>query len=187
MGMLDSTYAYCAALEKRGYVKLGGGMFSQVFGKGNCAIKVGHSDDWPEYVEWATQAGFAGTFAPKVYSLKFHRGFYRGFYVAVMERLVCTMAELKIVNDYCCNNRYEDAYEALQQGTGRRFKETVIGFDDLRAFGQLVNDAGFSDDMHDGNVMLRSDGQIVLTDPSSHRSDQSRLRIKRGSVTTPSM
>ena len=183
MGMLDSTYAYCAALEKRGYVKLGGGMYSVVYAlNADFAIKVGHTDNWPNYIEWATQAGFAGTFAPKVYSLKFHRGFY----VAIMERLACTMADLRAGNGYHSKDHYEMAYVALREGAGRRFEEKVDGFEHLKAFGRLAYEAGFNDDLHDDNVMLRRDGQIVLIDPSSRPSHKARLRIKRGLVTTPS-
>ena len=184
MGMLDSTYAYCAALEKRGYVKLGGGLYSVVYAiNADFAIKVGHNDNWPNYIEWATQAGFAGTFAPKVYSLKFHRGFY----VAIMERLACTIADLRAGNGgRRSKDHYEMAYKALLGGAGLRFNEKADGFEHLKAFGRLAYEAGFNDDLHDGNVMLRRDGQIVLIDPSSNPPNKARLRIKRGLVTTPS-
>ena len=191
MGMLDGAYAYCAALEKRGYVKLGGGLYSVVYAiNADFAIKVGHNDNWPNYIEWATQAGFAGTFAPKVYSLKFHRGFY----VAIMERLACTMADLRADNGCPSKDHYEMVYKALRESAGRRFRESAgrifeekaDGFEDLKAFGGLAYEAGFNDDLHRGNVMLRRDGQIVLIDPSSNPPNKARLRIKRGLVTTPS-
>ena len=73
---------------------LGKGMYANVFAIPNTdkVIKVASNDAWPDYIKWATQNDYAGKFAPKVYSLKFHDGWY----VAIMERLVETMKEFEV-------------------------------------------------------------------------------------------
>src|SRR5258707_15634880 len=85
---------YQAKLATLGCELIGHGLYSSVYSIPNTldkVIKVGSLDEWPSYIQWATKNGHAGKFAPKVYSLKFHDEFY----VAIMERLVCTINDLK--------------------------------------------------------------------------------------------
>ena len=88
----DNPHAYAAFLMRHGFEHLGGGAYANVYAypKSKRCIKIGRScDSWPHYVLWGTAKRYAGGFAPKVYSLKYHGSFY----VAVMERLVCTIRD----------------------------------------------------------------------------------------------
>jgi hypothetical protein len=157
-------------LRVRGCELLGSGLYSNVFsvpGKPDRAIKVAYMDVWPEYIKWATENGHAGGFAPKVYSLKF----YDDYYVAVMERLVCTIG----------NIRYD--FKPAQV----RIFETLHNADkceavDLVEYVRTLAQNRLSDDLHNGNVMLRSDGSMVVTDPSSGTFRSDRFRIKHSSL-----
>jgi hypothetical protein len=90
--------AYENKLRARGYQLLGKGLYSNVFAapKSDKVIKVADMDEWPRYILWATKNGYAGNFAPKVYSLKFHDGYY----VATMERLVATIQDIRNEEKY---------------------------------------------------------------------------------------
>jgi len=176
---------YCAALEKRGYTKLGGGIYSEVYAKGNSdrVIKVGRAgDSWPDYIEWATINGYAGKFAPKVYSLKFHDLFY----VAVMERLVVTIDQLNAACHSSNANPFYEQYRAAKYWAGYAFGAPMEGCKDLMAFCNALGSSGYATDLHGGNMMIRYDGQIVVTDPSSKGSGNYSIRIRRGSVTNAS-
>jgi hypothetical protein len=65
-------------LRSLGCQKIGSGLYSNVFSVPNkdLVVKVAELDPWPDYILWAAQNGHMGKFAPKVYSLKFHSGFY---------------------------------------------------------------------------------------------------------------
>jgi hypothetical protein len=191
MSFQDSRNEYGSKLTRKGFVKIGDGLNADVYTKigSDRVIKVGSRRDiWPEYIEWATKNGYAGTFAPKVYSLKYHDHIF----VAEMERLVCTISD--ILNNmgrdhiYCRLQRaithiiygYEiDAAEIKDQV---ELKEAT----DLITFIRDIQEARFNNDLHNQNWMLRKDGQIVLIDPSSFESYAHKLRIKRGEIITPS-
>jgi len=185
MQVFVNQHTYCAALEKRGYTKLGGGLYSEVYAKGNSdrVIKVGRAgNSWPDYVEWATINGYAGKFAPKVYSLKFHDRFY----VAVMERLVATIGQLNAACHSSNANPFYEQYQATKYWAGSAFGDPMEGCEDLMAFCVALGSSGHATDLHDGNMMIRHDGQIVVTDPSSRGSFNYNIRIQRGSVTNAS-
>lgn len=155
MSYHDSGNAYIEALTRKGFKRIGGGCYSTVLAKqgSDRVIKVlyyggGSFDGWAEYVHWATQMGFAGTYAPKVYSFKRHEGFY----VAVMERLDRTMRSNKAFDFYWHwrDSEWTREYPA--------FHEFVV------AFQKRFSD--YSLDMHDSNWMVRGEN-IVLTDPIS--------------------
>jgi predicted unusual protein kinase regulating ubiquinone biosynthesis (AarF/ABC1/UbiB family) len=59
------------------------------------------------------------------------------------------------------------------------------GADQFRAFIQELRDAKLSGDIHDGNAMIRKDGQLVITDPISGVYSSSKYRIKSGAIHTP--
>jgi len=161
-------------LRAKGFNFIGKGLYANVFAKDNSdkVVKVARLDDWPSYIKWATENGFAGKFAPKVESLKFHDGFY----VAVMERLVGTLHEF-------------DGTTSIHR---RLYKEITAWRDngtsdatDLMEFVTKLKQAGLSGDWHYGNVMVRKDGQIVVTDPSSSPFRGERFRIRYGQITAP--
>lgn len=169
MKALDSAGHYQCQLVKRGYEELGNGLFSKVYSKPhlNVAIKVARHDDWPQYIEWSIGNGYSGTFAPKVYSLKC----YPNFYVAIMERLVCTIGELSYHGNTC--------HRHLRLGAIRQHEDCEAT--ELVEFMKNCRNAGYCNDLHEWNWMLRKDGQIVLTDPTSRHSN-SKLRIKYGRI-----
>jgi len=172
--------AYIQRLYKRGFIQLGAGLYSTVLTKpgSDRVVKVGrYTDQWPQYVEWATIKGYAGSFAPKVYSLKYHNQFY----VAIMEQLVDTMAGI-----------HREGGSTSSEIAYRTFREYALGFRDgkidanaehLIAFAKDLRNAKLASDLHDGNIMIRKDGQIVVTDPASGASNSTNLRIKRGLIT----
>lgn len=156
--------AYIAALVKRGFRKLGTGMFSQVLHKpgSDRVIKVngyaGGIDVWPEYVYHANKRGFGGAEAPRLYALKR----YNGFCVAVIERLAYTLAD--------GSDHYKDygKYEALRERgfelTGmvaNHYKRATPFQCFLDDFIQAVMP---NMDLHFNNVMVQGD-RVVLTDP----------------------
>jgi hypothetical protein len=179
---------YENTLGKLGYQKIGSGLYSNVFAKpnGERCIKVGQFDQWPHYARWAIEAGYAGNFAPKVYSLKYHDDFY----VAVMERLVATMNDVQAASDYRCENNslwhlYQGFYHAVDdwRETENAIEKNQLPDDlaELKIFASDLRAAGMTGDIHGGNVMVRKDGHLVVIDPSSRRSDQ-KVRIKNGEV-----
>lgn len=161
-------------LRELGFPQIGSGIFSNVFAFPNNpdkAIKVGKDDDaWPSYIKWATEKGYAGKFAPKVDSLKFRDGFY----VAIMERLIATMRE--IVYEGGDNSYQNRLYQSEIISRGGKAKDLIEFVTDLR-------DAGLTGDLHPGNVMVRKDGQIVVTDPVAYDNRPKPFRIKSGQIT----
>jgi hypothetical protein len=164
-------------LRALNFEHLGKGLYANVFAIPNTdkVIKVASNDAWPDYIKWSTENGYAGTFAPKVYSLKFQDGWY----VAIMERLVETMKEFDLNSDqyrHYRNHIMFRHYEIPKHST----KDKPVG---LMEFVQNLRDAGLAGDMHPGNVMVRKDGQIVVTDPTSREFTSERFRIKNSAFT----
>jgi hypothetical protein len=166
---------YIAYLKRRGFVFLAKGLYAVVlFHPKNPqrVIKVANAaDGWASYVVWATQKRFAGGFAPKVYSLKFHNGFY----VASMERLSCTISEVRDgAGSY--NNSQVYLYRQIEK------REKLLSPPLLAKFMAAFDSSGYRNDMHDRNVMVRHDGHVVVTDPSSDYFDKPAYRIKNGYI-----
>lgn len=161
-------------LRARGYQLIGSGLYSNVFAtpKADKVVKVGDMDEWPAYILWATKSGYAGTFAPKVFSLKFHDNYY----VALMERLVCTIAHIGGYGDQTARNSEQVQLYTTVIGNRDTSNEAI----DFVAFVQDMRKAGHHGDLHDQNVMVRHDGQVVVTDPVSGSFSSSRFRIKSG-------
>lgn len=164
-------------LVKRGFECLGKGVYSYVYAKpgSNRCIKVATTcDAWPAYVLWAMRKRYSGTFAPKVYSLKYHNGFY----VAVMERLVCTLHDVredspsKVYRHTVYHNHARDLIRLGGHDYPEKAKKWI-------KFAQDADAENLLDDLHQGNFMIRKDGQIVLIDPSS-RPHKARPIIKAG-------
>ncbi len=158
---------------------IGNGLYANVFSvphRSDLAIKVAGCDPWPDYIRWATKAGYAGKFAPKVYSLKFHSDYY----VAIMERLVCTVREIRFTDKGDYRDIRTDQLTLYNQfsGYGRGEKDETAAPDFIAYVAQLRHHQ-FYGDMHDGNVMVRHDGQLVITDPVSGGSSE-YFRIKKG-------
>ena len=162
------------------YEKIGSGRYANVFAKpgSNIAIKVAEPDAWPQYVKWATEQGYAGTFAQKVYSLKFYSPKDKPpFYVATMERLVDTIGNIRSQNSQL-KSQYIGLRDIVLWGRSNALDE----YPDLKAFANDLKANGFTDDLHDGNIMVRKDGQMVVTDPLSHRATSNAFRIRHSQV-----
>ena len=192
--------SYIARLQRRGFVTLGAGAFSTVLGKPGYSrvIKVGRGqpDGWVDYVMWADKAGYAGSFAPKVFSLKIYwddrvsgpngwsgRPIERDtFYVATMERLGDTVAKRWSKPEYTLYQRMCDAIYGREDARIRNAIEASYpgGYAFIKAF----KDAALSDayDMHDGNWMMRGD-QLVLTDPLASTAGTSTKRWRASTST----
>lgn len=159
-----SRISYEKRLVQHGFERLGFGMYSTVLAKpgSDRCIKVARWDGWPSYIVWAMEHGYSGTYAPTVYHFKDHGDFY----VAVMERLVCTVAD-------CPHKSEVWYYYRMTKGIispWRRDGETIFLHDapDLVEFCQKLRHDLNPDDLHDRNFMMRKDGQLVLIDPLSN-------------------
>ena len=169
-------------LRHLGYQKLGGGLYSNVYAKPDSdrVVKIGRADCWPDYACWLIENGYSGTFGPKIYSLKFHGDFY----VASMERLVDTISGLELAYQYIglANNDLWQLYQAVRSWLGGGADPDLPQVPDFKEFIEKLDFEGLTGDLHGGNVMIRKDGSLVVTDPSVRYSD-SRFRIKNGNVT----
>jgi hypothetical protein len=201
--MAWTRYKFAAALERRGFRRLGSGWFAAVYHKpgSDKVIKVGScTDQWPQYIEWATRRGYGGTFAPRVTSFrsfKSDKGACFSFYVAVMEKLEMTVKR-------ACDNYEEGAFgkAAIERhksilnrpysccGRDVSFKgiEKVAAVDPtlkpfvLGLYGLISH--GMQFDAHQENWMVRKDGSLVLTDPfgGSSTSDSANERLNKVSA-----
>ncbi len=163
-------YHFGEALVRRGFERIGSGDFSAVYAKANSdrVIKVNRTpDNWLDYVVWATKAGFAGGFAPKVYSYRYIDGYDATFYVAVVELL-------------------DDEIANIDHQRPDLFRECSLLSDYMRGYNGVTSDmlhpdsARFGDelranisgplDLHFRNWMVRADGTICLIDPITERA-----------------
>jgi len=170
-----SRIQYENSLRAKGFEDIGKGLYANVFAKPNSdkVVKVARLDSWPTYIKWATAKGYAGKFAPKVYNLKFHDDFY----VATMERLVGT------IHDF---NEFDSIHNELyMEITSWYVDESTSEATDLIEFAIKLKAAKLTGDWHFGNVMVRKDGQIVITDPSARPFNGKLFRIKSGQITAP--
>jgi hypothetical protein len=164
-----NALAFVHRLERRGYERLGDGLYSIVLAKpgSNKVVKVARClDDWPRYIAWASMRGELGNKAPLVTSLKVMRqsepdcwGNPAHFYVAVMERLSATLTQHRAAAEGAASAEALKLYRAFLGC--RTYPDGWQGYmDELRrTFAHL--------DLHGGNWMLRLDGSMVLTDPLS--------------------
>ncbi len=176
-------YNYKARLMARGFRKIGGGLYSDVLAKDGSdrCIKVAHGDRWPDYIDWADRNGYLGTFAPKVYSFKQHLLFY----VAVMERLVCDFRDIEHYNGHKITSDVQVFFKEARAAMGfinyDYQTENIDTAAPFISFCTTLRANKLADDCHEGNFMVRKDGQVVLIDPLSAYSKQpSKLRIKNG-------
>lgn len=183
----DNAEGFILALKKRGFEVLGSGAFSTVLAKEGQkrVIKViRRPDGWINYIHWAAQIGEAGHFAPRVFSYKKIKGRNKDFSVAVMERLSYTLE----------NTPEEHALKILPNVLWRADKNPMAAkFTEMLAPG-LVTFLGKMSaewqipvgnfDLHDGNLMVRTDGSFVVVDPVSRGEDLFK-RLRAGELSPP--
>lgn len=176
----DDSRGFIDALKKRGFEVLGSGAFSTVLakpGKDRVIKVIRRPDGWVNYVKWAAENGEAGKFAPKVFSYKKIKGRNSNFSVAVMERLSYTLekvpaeADLKILPDLLGrvdrNPFAQKMVDMIAPGLG----------DFTIKMGKEWNIPTSHFDFHDGNLMVRENGEFVIVDPVSRGEDKyNRLR-----------
>jgi hypothetical protein len=184
----DNAEGFIKALEKRGFNRLGSGAFSTVLGKDGSdrVIKViRRPDGWINYIHWAAQIGEAGHFAPKVFSYKKIKGRKKEFGVAIMERLKYTLEEtprdhaLKVLPAVLWkaeNPMAQKFMEILSPGL-YAFLEKMSKWN-----GTLIHNFDF----HDGNLMLRENGELVIVDPVS-RGEEGFTRLREGDFGPPTV
>lgn len=165
---------YVSKLQALNFPEIGKGLYANVFAIPNTdkVMKVASIDAWPVYIKWASENGHMGKFAPKVDSLKF----FNGFYVAVMERLAGTMHDFERFS----TGHYKAYREAVAHRWDRPKRPSRLG-----NYIQKLRDAGLAGDLHPGNVMVRKNGQIVVTDPVSREIDFDPFKIKSGKTLSP--
>lgn len=172
------------ALQAKGFHTLGSGAFSTVLAhpdNNDKVVKVIYrpqQDGWVDYAHWAGQKGYAGTFAPRVFSYKLVKSYSKekkeyywsspqDFGVAVMERLDKTLtqtemnADGRVLHPLFKHAMSESALavrmlDSVVPGLANFAKDLKKDFEDERF------------DLHDGNMMLRKDGSFVVTDPICH-------------------
>lgn len=177
--------SFSKALKKRGFERLGSGAYSTVFAKpgSDRVIKVTHSaDNWIDYVQWAAHRGYAGKYAPQVYSYKQIKGSKQTFSVSVMERMDEVFHKLDDDHDY-------KMLSGMMTFVGAGNAKAKIMLDTLApGVSQFVIDlyAEFGNDrfdLHDGNFMVRKDGSFALTDPVCGHSKLTTTRLRAGDFT----
>ena len=173
--VFEDSRTYQKKLQKHGFEVIGSGAHSSVYARkgSDRVLKVNYvNDNWPDFAKWAIDKGYAGTFAPKIYSLKQHKRFY----VCSMERLDKTMqaagrkhplAPAVDVFNFAChaNDNAKAILDLLVPGMDKFGEDLTAEFKtDL--------------DIHAGNFMLRKDGSLVAVDPVYGRSSGKTYRIK---------
>lgn len=179
--IFDYAHTFENALERRGFKRLGSGCFSTVYAKDGSkrVVKVTRKiDNWIDYIHWASENGYAGRFAPKVYSYKKFKGKEEPFSVAVVERC-------KPINN--CSAK-DDGYiiGALLWPCMRGNTMAQLYLDDMQpGLGKFLLDFNekFGKDHTDiggNNMLFREDGSWCLTDPLCGQSKMTvnRLRTK---------
>lgn len=170
--VFDNGRTFIARLEAKGWTTLGSGAFSTVLAKGESkkVIKViRRQDGWIQYIKWANDNGYAGTFAPKVYSYKQVKGKDHDFAIASMERLPSTLGRLKYSHDaHVVESLLHPA--ANDNQLARTLLDLAVP--GLREFNQKLRDKFSGLDLHGGNFMVRDNGELVFTDPVSSVEDE---------------
>jgi hypothetical protein len=185
-GKIMNKSDYINKLQEKGFELLGRGLHSNVFAVPytDSVIKVGNADEWPDYIQWSIQNGYNGKFAPKVSSLKFKDGYY----VAIMERLVATISEIKNeIRNSGKGGLYNNSITKLANEVDKFRYNPEGGIDapELQDFVATLKKKRLANDLHDGNIMVRKDGQLVVTDPVSNSSSTAKFRIKNGELVGP--
>lgn len=163
----DGPSNFQRKLEKKGFVELGHGCFSTVMAKKDSdkVIKITRKPDgWIDYCHWAAKEGFAGKFAPRVYSYKRFNN-KAPFEVSVVERMDKTFWDVEYKEDIYVVRDLARLVKHGNQKASSILEEMAPGFPRfIKGLGEKFDK---SLDMHDGNIMLRKDGSICYTDPVS--------------------
>ena len=179
---------YMQGLRNRGFRQLGAGAFGTVFvhpKRSDRVVKVSRDANcvWPHYVQWANSLKV--NMGPKLYSLKFHAGFY----VAVMERVDTDdhskrhvsgpFSEYRYSNKNMCSN---DTLAGFKKNAGihwcnKRWPHMI-------AYLRLLEKRSMSGDLHHGNWGVREDGSVCIFDPTTTVPRDIKSRFPKQRVRT---
>lgn len=168
MKKANNRHAYQDWLLKHGFERIGAGTHAGIFAKPghDRVIKIGHDGDgWAAYIQWAANNGYMGTLAPMVYRFKSHNGFY----VAVVERLVCTLCSYSALNR--SNPEQLKVMQYAETCTYDFITPDPTIHSEIFKFVRALKAADMVNDLHPANYMLRKDGQLVFTDPNCRVSN----------------
>lgn len=178
----DSGRGFIEALTKRGWEILGRGHFSTVVAKkdSNKVLKVGKNlidqDGWIDYALWAARKGYAGTFAPKVYSFKRIKGYKEDFTLSVVERLDRTIYGAHNAEQTVIPNVIDYFMHRDNPLAGRMLELASPGM--TKFIQDLKSEFKGHFDLHSGNYMLRKDGSFVFSDPISGKKPKTGKRLR---------
>lgn len=168
----DSPRKMIKWLCKKQFKILGQGFYTTVLGKPDSdrVIRVTRSNDnWIDYVQWAAKNGYAGNFAPRVYSWKNHGTWS----VSIAERMAGTVDHddedyallcsfyWRAIRGHVLSQLY---MEDLAPGSTKFFKE--------------MHDKFSASDICGRNIMVRKDGTFCLTDPVCGRIVTTSKRLR---------
>lgn len=181
----DDGLAFVHHLGKKGFKNIGEGAFSIVMAKENSdkVIKISkvadQPDGWLDYVKWAAEKGYAGTFAPKVYSFKRVKGRQLDFNIASMERLnyKCDYSKGAILLPRLFDYHIHYGNDVAAKMADFVMPGVSAFMTDLRA---SFPEARW--DLHGGNFIPRNDNFMVLTDPIAGLKSTAPKRWKASSV-----
>jgi hypothetical protein len=155
------------SLKRAGYKALGRGAFAVALAhpdRPDVVIKVGQrnsskfqhlTDHFPEYVDFLKGTGTRSTFALKVYHMEWISGREGGTYAAVVER--CKASKGSKAQKAVTYSSYVvsgSSWNRAVTSSSKPATRFIRRFADLGAL-----------DLHSKNVMLRANGQAVITDP----------------------
>lgn len=182
-----SAMGYIGWLQKKGWKHLGSGAYSSVYGKDgqDRVIKISRTlDNWIDYVQWAVKNGYAGNLAPRVFSWKRFKGEQspwgtNDWSVAVVERMDQTVRD----NDYKSDRALvmQLTYPARRGNLMAQLYMEELMPGSVKFFKELA-DNGFSGDVGGGNVMLRKDGTLCVTDPTCGDIRTTVKRLRTGEL-----
>lgn len=189
-GPFGSARAMITALQKKGFKMLGSGHYSTVLAKpgSDKVIKVTrHQDNWIDYVKWAAEKGYAGGFAPKVYSWKKFPG---GWSWAVMERMERTLdGGYDYRDDYDEMSASESEHDlslifSLLTPASRGNTMAQVYMEDLvpgaYSFVKELKATLRAGDIRGANTMIRKDGSLCFTDPCAGETKITKTRLRSG-------
>lgn len=173
--------------KKKGYKELGAGAHSIVVAKegSDKVIKIGNRphDRWIEYCKWAAENGFAGGFAPQVYSYKYIKGKSSDFTLAVMERMDKSFVSVDRTSDMFAFNQLADSSVAYKNPTARTLSDLLVPGSG-KFLGAYLDKFPTNSDLGLANMMFRKDGSVCFTDPIAGWVTPCKERIRAKDFTT---
>jgi len=187
----ESPKQLVAWLKSNGFEKLGGGVFAAAWAKPghNRVVKVSNRQDdcWIKFAQWS-MAKTNNTHLPKIPWIKRYQGKRKGiateFFITIIERLKpLTKTAIARINDpgvllglmhyanldYNTEQSIEKAMSKQpnpQQFSDRKVLTKYKNHPFIKAIQQISNISGDCwSDLHSGNLMVRNDGTIIITDP----------------------